>query len=335
MIKKTSLYLTTLTFLVGFFPISQAKAITPDYSQDFWSLEEIMAVREDAKQEVIATCQDSPEFDCAERYHIENFFSRGSEYQAADNMNAFRYLITAVNPATNSVRVIYFDDDMLNYYMTGELIEENINELYMFWFDLGHLGYDFYEQYHAGTLPDKTHLLFARENLATSFPPNEEVTFELEGDVKANYRNMIYYFFVTESGIRYMDPIDYNNCINHPSYKDGMECRLFYEKSEGGNPVYLPVETRDESALEEPVDNPNEEESDPAPSGQGTATDVTEGMTSTPLAPNTGTSGESNNTSTSCERRIEFPWWMIILIALGEIITIWCLLPNYPKYHKK
>ncbi len=335
---KRTLFLLLTIILCSVVPIGQTYATTPDYSENYWSLEEIMAVREDAKQEIIAVCQDSPEFDCTERYHAEILMPRGSDYQAADNMNAFRYLITAVNLAENTVRVLYYDEDMVNYYMTGELIEENLNELYMFWFDLGHLGYDFYNQYHAGALPDKTHLLFARENLATSFPPKEEVTFKLEGDVKDNYRNMIYYYFVTEGGVRYMDPIDYNSCINHPAYKEGMECRLFYEKSEGGNPIYLPVEVAtatDNTGTDDTTDSTN----DTTDGAADTILDDTaspeipnpeeQDTTVIPLAPNTGTD------ATCKQRQIELPWWMIGLIAAGEIITIYCLAPNLRKFRKK
>ena len=312
--KRNHLFLLlTLTMLFSVLP-SQARAME-DYSENYWTLDEIMALREEAKQEVLDYCQYSEEFDCAERYHAEAFYERGTNYQAVDNINIFRFLITAVNPAENTVRLLFIDDDMENYYMTGELLNDNIDELYMVWFDYGWLGYSFYYDYQTGTLPSQTHHLFAKDSLATSFPPKEEITFELEGDVSENYRNMIYYYFITTSGNRYMDPIDYNSCVNHPDYHEGMECRLFFDKINWGNLVYLPVEIETSA--------PAEPETIPEPKT------ILEPEIPVPLTPDTGAE------SLKCERRIEFPWWMYLLIAGGEIVTIYCLLPNFKKYRQK
>ena len=322
--KRNAIFISILMLILGTFPVGQVNATAPDYS-DYWTLEEILTTREEAKQEVLGYCYFSEEPDCMERYHVEYILPRGSKYQAADSMNAFRYLVTAVNPAQNTVRVMFFEDDMSMTYTTGELYDDNIDELIMVWFDLGFLGYNFYDEYHAGALPSKTHLLFARDNLAESFPPREEVTLELESDVSENYRNMIYYFFVTESGNRYMDPIDYTSCVEHPFYREGMECRLFYGKEEGGNPIYLPVEIT--TNTDDVLDETEPEENQPDVPGQITEKKEQEVISDVPFAPNTGV-------KTECERKIEFPWWIILLIAAGEILTIWCLLPNYQKFKK-
>lgn len=307
--KRSCLFLVlTLIILFSALPIGQARAME-DHNENYWTLDEIMALREEAKQEIIEYCEFNEEFDCPERYHAEAFYERGTNYQAVDYVNVFRFLITAVNPAQNTVRVLFIDDDMENYYNTGELVNDNINELIMVWFDLGWLGYDFYHEYHADALPSQTHLLFARDNLATSFPSKEEITYELEGDVSKNYRNMIYYYFVTDGGNRYMDPIDYNSCINHPDYHEGMECRLYFDKNNWGNLIYLPVEIGTEDTTVESEIIPESE-------------------IVVPLTPDTGAE------SLKCERRVELPWWMILLIAGGEIVTLYCLLPNYGKYRQ-
>lgn len=310
--KRNAIFIAIIMVVLGIFPVDQVSAMAPDYG-DYWTLEEIMGLREEVKQEILDYCYFSEEPDCMERYYIEEISQRGSNYQAVDNMNVFRYLITAVNPTQNTVRVVFFEDNMEMAYITGELSDDNINELIMVWFDLGFLGYNFYNEYHAGALPSQTHLLFARDNLAESFPSGEEVTFELDGDVSEDYRNVIYYFFVTVSGNRYMDPIDYTSCVENPFYREGMECRLFFSKEEGGNPIYLPVEIMTDDTGEVPDSTIDE-------TGQGIVSEV-------PLAPNTGVGVE-------CERRIEFPWWIIVLIAAAEILIIWCLLPNFQKFPK-
>lgn len=332
--RSFTFLIPTLIIFFSLFPIGQAKAATPDYSEDYWTLEEITTLREEIQQEILNFCYFSEEPDCAERYHAEEFFSRGTDYQAADSIDAFRLLITAVNPTQNSVRTFFVDEDMANYYITGELINDNIDELYLFWFDLGFMGgYDFYNQYQSDALPSKTHLLFAKDNLADSFPPREEVTYELEGDVSEDYRNMIYYFFITANGNRYFDPIDYTSCVNHPFYREGMECRLFFSK-DNGSFVYLPVEITTDTNDHTPATPEPEPESEPEsePIEESTETSNPE---LTPLAPNTGMkTDELTNFPAKCERRIEFPWWIILLIAAGEILTIWCLLPNFQKFPK-
>jgi len=52
-----------------------------------------------------------------------------------------------------------------------------------------------------------------------------------------------------------------------------------------------------------------------------------------PLAPNTG--GGIMVEDAKCEKRIEFPWWIVALIAAGEVLIIWWFAPNYRKYSKK
>lgn len=44
-------------------------------------------------------------------------------------------------------------------------------------------------------------------------------------------------------------------------------------------------------------------------------------------SPNTGT-----NTNPCNQRTVEFPWWLVILIALGDIVVLWLF---WPKSHKK
>ena len=328
--KKCYLFLISiLIILFSIIPVRHAKAIENRH-QNYWTLEEILVLREKAKQEIFTVCQNSPDPECMERYHSEETSERGTNYQAVDNINVFRFLITAVNPAQNTVRLMFLDDDVENAYVTGELINDNINELYMFWFDWGFLGYDFYNEYQTGTLPSQTHLLFARNSLAASFLPKTEITYELDGSVSENYRNMIYYFFITENGNRYMDPIDYNSCIDHPDYHEGMECRLFFDKNSGGDFVYLPVKISIDTDVQIDSENTNQS-TDAVLVDQESASS----STSLPLAPNTGAeSRELNSLSTTCERRIEFPWWIILLIAAGEILTLWFLLPDFQKFRR-
>ncbi len=52
-----------------------------------------------------------------------------------------------------------------------------------------------------------------------------------------------------------------------------------------------------------------------------------------PLAPNTG--GGIMAEDAKCEKRIEFPWWIVALIAAGEVLIIWWFAPNHRKYPKK
>lgn len=323
--KRNYLFpLLILTLLISALPVGQVSAVE-DYSENYWTLEEALNAREAAKQEVLDFCQFIEESDCMEWYRNEYFYDRGSNYSAADNVNNLRFLITAINPVKNTLRMLFVNDDMEASYHAGELVQDDIDELYIAWFDPGQYGHDFYNEYQANTISPHTHLVFAAEQLAGSFPPSEEVTFEVNS-IRENSSNSFNYFFITTTANKYSSPISYNNCITHPTYREGMECRLFFSKLNGGDLVYLPVKTASNDITTEP-----EIVTEAAPLAT-TESDSEEPITTDilPLTPETG----ANSRELSCTKQIELPWWLFLLIAIGEIITIYCLSPNIKKYHQ-
>ena len=40
-----------------------------------------------------------------------------------------------------------------------------------------------------------------------------------------------------------------------------------------------------------------------------------------------------SNRELICEKTIEFPWWIMLLVALGEVIIVWWFIPVH-KNHK-
>lgn len=184
-----------------------------------------------------------------------------------------------------------------------------------------------------------------------------------------------YYFYADatsqgEIGSSISSMFDIDECVNSPNYSDGMECRLMYSAESGK--TYLPFEADtkpyykipyrslyvqenpteqniDEEGAEaelpseltsEPTSNPE----DPAPEVVGpeleeliselptaTTSNIEENQT-TPAAPNTGVAIEP-----ICEKTIEFPWWITLLVAMGEMLVLWWFFPirKNPKNHEK
>lgn len=300
----TILILTALMGPLGLFPSNLASAETISES-DYWTLSEVVTVHEEIKTELIEHCKYSEEEMCEERYYFEEIMPREGIYWAADSIDAVRFLITAINPAKNTFRLFFSGEDAMEARMTGMHIEDKLDEVYLVWFDHNFRDYNFVDEYLSDNLPSKTHLLLAKNGLSDMHPSDEEVTYDADGDITASIGSLIYYYIITKEGARYLDPIDYTSCTNHPAYQAGSECRLVFDKS-SGTPIYLPFKL--ESAAD--VDDTSIVELEPTASVE------------LPLAPNTGVATSEIEPKTS-----ELQWLIPLWIICG-VPFLWLFWPK-------
>lgn len=268
--NKSPYIISTLTFLLTSMMSTSTFAISDELkSQSSWSIYDIMSVAEEAKEEAKEYCSTHSMFDCERQY----FFERGREesiYSAISEYSSRRFVVTAINPYRQTMRVIYnsnngYDEtpeDLLNVY-TARLEKNYMVDTLAISYKQDPENQQIHQLYYGFAADDDQW-----------FPKNSEITLPVS-DMTMNddIDNVIWAYIETMSpyGYSYGSSYQYdlNACLSDYVAGTDMECRAVIHPS-----GYISYELHE--PMPEPVtEEPNTESGD----GENNAPFETENQT--------------------------------------------------------
>lgn len=333
MVKKI---ITLSTLIFGITGITNIATATSPPST-YWTLDELAILAEEIKQN--STCED----DFCREMELWNLRQTDDKYKALSESMAIPLKITSFNPSKGTITIRYSTEN------------DRLKNLHIARFDVGGPDYDFNEAA-KNSLPFRsgTRLVISEKeskNGKNWFPSNQDVTFQMiDATFSDNIAPVFWFFFDTPNtdwgwGGQY----HFKECLESPDYHEGMECRLAYTKE---RPLYIPAEPEPEPIIPEPI-APEPVVFEPAISESIVATaSLTSQSASRPtpnlVAPLVATTQvaqipqnsdeiEIPNLGDTCrkERTIILPWWLIVLILIGNAVILWLFWPKNSKKYKK
>ncbi len=349
--KKISiLFLPILVFGLVLSPQKSAHAAIQAENTTWWSVEEMVEFSHQVDKEKEDLCHDDQV--CKENFYL-SMYEKGGKYSALLNFLETRVWLTSINPAKETIKIFYFDEDNMMKQM-GIEEKADLTHLYFGWFDdwSGQIYNYNYEQFMDGSISG-LHTMYVgdeAENGAGWIPAWEEVELSVAGsDLIQNTSGKIDYAAFSGPYFNAQGYFDISNCLNAPDYREGMECKLmisgdqwasYFPPRNETEPENTITSTLDNSVQAEPVEGTSQREglgeanigneqiavsSQPEPiSSVSSIQSTKENAVKTP---NTGTM-----TQPCAQKTIEFPWWLVFLIALGDAAIIWLFWPK--KSHK-
>lgn len=333
--KKIPIFLLTLTICAAFNTLISAKTQALFIAEDgatWWSVEDLLEFSEIAEAEEEELCGDRQ--DCREELFFSRFESEDKRYEALEMLKEGRFWVTSVNPTAETLEVLYFDEDeMLKRWGIEEI--QPLDFIFLAWFNQinGQIGnYNHYLPIEP-QFSDDLHLLYA--DSADSFSPEgypANTPFELSINSTNLTENTLGYIYIAVFGDSFNSKgyLDYSSCLE--DYREGETCELMFSPGRGYS--YLPSretneqtesETTEEFEIASQVEteSPDETETEDL----GIVRKITESENRPKLdsikAPNTG-----GNIASSCEKVVEFPWWLGILLIIGNITVLWFFGPK-------
>ena len=332
--KKIPILLLTLTVALGnlLFFSPDSLAIYQDDDNTWWSVEELLEFSQLVEREEAELCGD--DFGCREELFYSRFESEDARYQALNILQEGRFWVTAVNPTEGTLEVLYFDEDqMLKRWGIEEI--QPLDFIFIAWFDHinGQIGNYDYNLPIEPQFSDDLHLIYANSAEFFSeegFPAN--ALFELPINHTNLSENHLGRLYTAVFGENYNSKgyLDYSSCLSDEDYEEGTTCQLMFSSGRGYS--YLP--SREEPIEDEPgnalyttefIMEENEEIAENTIEDEIAENQTNEGIIKTETlakAPNTG------SLTTNCEKIVEFPWWLGLLLITGDITVMWFFWPK-------
>lgn len=328
--KKIPL-LFLLTLITGFsaWPVNPVSAAISDRDTTWWSVPEMIEFSHQVDKEKENLCQGDQA--CNEEFFY-SMHDKGDKYRALHNFLETRVWLTSVNPGLETIKVFYFDEDI---WLKNMGVEEraDLTHIYFGWFDdwSGQI-YNYDRNQFASGLPG-LHTMYRgdeAENGPGWFPAGEEIELSATGsDLANNTSGKIDYAAFADPYFNAQGYFDISSCLNSPDYEVGEECRLMFSGDQWVS--YFPPRNEIEPiANEEPTTSEVNEGGEqptlnnlekPIVLSENTvaiSTNQADQATGTIKAPNTG-----SITNPCSQKTIEFPWWLMIMIALGDMIVLY------------
>lgn len=288
---------------------------------NWWTTTELLGYYWEVLDEQAILCDGDTV--CMQQYH-ENNMIEVDKYRALANLIRAQFIITAVNPKAETIKVLFFDQNAYHKIMGSRTETTLLKSFYVAWFDnwQGQI-FDFdYTQFASGAV-EGLHTVY--DSIASSlnvadFPTWQEVEISVPGsNLIFNTSGKIDFTVFGESGYSSQGFSDYSSCLKDPNYQEGDECRIITTRGKGIS--YAPFrveETREPVAptTEEPIEDKT--------------SDSIDNKIKTPKAPETGAQVYPG---TAYNREIETPWWITALAISGAGLLIWWFLPN--RYHSR
>lgn len=322
----------------------------------WWTVSELLEYKSVIDEEEKTLCAN--DIDCLTSYR-ESKLAEEEKFSALTFLQAFQLMPTELNFKTRTVKILLFDEDMS---ARGSAKEPRngviINDL-VIWLEKNgftdNLGANKIRKILNNEVADAYPVFgFIREN-----------PIELKKDQEAEYSMLIDPEFLKEykpSRIKYSSKANYFNrststdfysCSNAEDFPNGT-CVLyvsakdfrytFTEIQEGSSPEedepdVEPIEEltpEPEPIPEDPIpeeptpDSPQEDQIPEAPIEEPTTTSEDKNATLSILSPSTEPKAPDTGTMTNLckEKTIEFPWWLIGLIAFGDAAVLWLFWPK-------
>ena len=315
----------------------------------WWSVEELLKFNQEVEAEKDLECGDNQ--DCRIEFGW-SMIERGPKYSALSNLLEAQIWVTSVNPANETVKVLFFDDDMMLRHMG---IEEKLSleHLYMGWFDdwQGQIyNYD-HDRFTNGSMPD-SHPLYdsTMEDLSVIIPWEEVELSVAGGDLINNTSGKLdYAAFAAYNMFNAQGYFDYSNCLSDPFYQEGMECQMMISGDQWVS-YFPPRELTITPEVNEPTQSTTDQENQNNPAESTpiesmlnpenlfsdidiVTHDSNDSHATTSLS--TLKAPETGKTMRPTTHSVEMPWWLIVLSILGALFIIWWFLPIRRKNHSK
>ena len=225
--KKIPILLSILITSLLLSPVKSSFAMMEDRDTTWWTVEEMLAFYEEVEAEKQAECGDNQ--DCKIEFNF-TMYDKGPKYAALENFLQGQIWITSINPAAETVKVLFFDEDMMLKRMG---IEEKLEleHLYIGWFDewQGQIyNYD-HDRFTNGSMPDSHPLYDSIVEDISVIIPWEEVELSVAGGnlIENPTGKLDYAVFAKYNMFNAQGHFDYSSCLNAPDYDEaGLECRL-------------------------------------------------------------------------------------------------------------
>ena len=224
--KITIPILLTLSLGSLFGPIKNASATIQDQGVTWWSVSELLEFYEEVETERIATCGD--DYGCNRNFD-SNYFESSEKYRALQNILEGQILVTAVNPANETIKVLFYDENMMLRRMgIKEYLE--LEHLYFGWFEEwnGQIYNYNHDSFTDGSTPGSHPLYDSTIEDLSVIAPWEEVELSVAGGNLINNLSgkLDYAAFAKQNKYNAQGYFDYSSCLNAPDYEEGMECKM-------------------------------------------------------------------------------------------------------------
>lgn len=334
----------------------------------WWSVEELLNFNQEVEAEKEAECGDNQ--DCRMEFGW-SMIERGPKYSALNNLLEGQFWVTSINPTAETVKVLFFDDDMMLRHMG---IEEKleIEHLYLGWFDewRGQIyNYD-HDGFTNGTVSGSHPLYDSTTEGVDAIVPWQESELSVTGGglIYNTTGKLDYALYAKYNMFNAQGYFDYSSCLSAPGYQEGMECQMMISGDQWIS-YFPPREQINESEItnneseapfiepeiiyDEPENPTVEPEGDinlainepiqPLPSetntSESTPFEETNPVTQIIITEDNSVvpkAPETGKTTKSSENTVEMPWWLIVLNVLGFLFIIWWFLPSRNvKTHRK
>lgn len=342
--KKLPKILISILIISAFAPILNSAKTHALYIDDegapWWTVAELLEYKNFFETELKTTCGSNP--DCVRDFYQSKRFNPDDEKMTAlIRLIEHQFAVTSINPEQEKIKILFFDTDMMRLMMTGEEHKIEFQDFHFSWYEENFEKLNYYSgnysnykrQIRNNEIPE-IHNIYSYISALDGknpFPANQEVEIDATGTNLMNDAHKNIHFYVnSERNFNAVGGAQYKGCTLDPDYVPGMECRLMFSGIMG--PKYMPPK-ENRASTEEPTPAPAPEKPTPE---EPTKKEVaqTENPTSfetvkAPKSPNTGTF-----TSPCISKTIEFPWWLVGLIALGDAAVLWLFWPK-PKNRQK
>lgn len=315
--KKIFQILILITLFSAIFT-STTSAVYVDEDMDTWyTVDELLEYREQIRQEENELCGENRE--CRLNFFSEKY--NEDRFIALNQLLQHQFVATMINPGQEIIEVIFFDEDSMHSW-TGfrELIE--LNQVYVGW-----LEDDVERIYRDGMEPGKyrrgeisgAHQIYAWQNddeEINLIGPNTITRLSAPGLNTNNTGQLIYNADAGPGKYAAYGRFIYSKCLSEPDYMLGDSCHLVFSAEKGYKYTLLKETDEKNEIMSNNIVDSDTSSEEVIKLSESSNMEVKE-ETVMAKAPNTGV-----ETSLCNQKTIEFPWWLVIIIALGDMVVL-------------
>ena len=244
-----------LTYAAEIPIIENRASVIEDRGTTWWSVEELLKFNQEVEAEKDVECGDN--LNCRMEFGF-TMIERGPKYSALANLLEGQIWITSINPTTETIKVLFFDDDMMLRHMG---IEEKINleSLFMAWSENPDLQLYNYDESHLSNPAEGHHVIYYETSETSGpnwLPAWEEVELSATGSQLINNKMGRINYSAFADIFNAQGYFDYSSCFEASDYQEGVECQMMVSGDQWV--AYFPP--REQIEPEEPVVEPEEPE---------------------------------------------------------------------------
>jgi|GEM_PF-1563097 len=367
MLKK--LLIPTLIITAGILlglksaPPANAEKISID-GIDYWTLDEV-AEKGQKYSEDLKMCEKNRE---CEEYLDLAYTLAGNEYSAGQGFMTHYFIISAINPAEATIRVIFHDEANRGMMMPGDNDEKDVmRNLHIYWWDGAPERWIFAFDNPVDEKNRQDIFTHISESEEEWLAPNKEIELKIPDFDFSHLKTSRIFFYAESKKGNAVGDRDATACMNAIDNLNGYECQAVFDRF--GNIEYQPVKAKEKSSTEsiEAPDKPkaNHDEENPTTEVISTSTMrvletttevakvttpevATEGQAGAILEVATeGTTGTITEVAETPKDTVEvplvagkkedheFPWWLVVFIFSGIFLILWWFVPIRRKKDEK